>query len=285
MRELHENLLFPRYRPNRRASRAAFCYTIPMSWAARRRFIILLIMGAVAGAFLAVILTATFYKTPSCADNTQNQGETGVDCGGSCPYLCIAQLQPPTVLFTKAVGNGAGRTDIIALVENKNATAAAKNVPYRVQLYGSDRLLVREISGALDLPPGATQPVFIPGAASGTHLIANAFLDIDPSAPRWFTASVDVRTIPSVSGTKRGGTLDSPRIDAVLENRGINPLTHVRAVVLVRDEQGSVVAASQTVVPVIPAGGRATAIFTWRGAFSAAPSSIEVIPTASLPGE
>jgi len=27
-------------------------------------------------------------KTPTCSDDIQNQGETGVDCGGSCPNAC-----------------------------------------------------------------------------------------------------------------------------------------------------------------------------------------------------
>src|SRR3989344_7202851 len=101
-----------------------FCYTRKMSWAARRRFIILLIIGAVVVAFLTTVGIATFYDAPSCTDSKQNQDETGIDCGGSCSRICTAEAQPPTVLFTKAIQNGEGRVDVIAEIENKNADAA-----------------------------------------------------------------------------------------------------------------------------------------------------------------
>lgn len=254
-----------------------------MSWAARRRFVILLIIGAVAVAFLSVVLIATFSKTPSCTDNVQNQGEAGVDCGGPCAYLCIAEQQPPTVLFTKALNNGAGRADVIASVENKNATAAAKNVPYRVQLYSTTRLLVLEVTGTLDLPPGSVVPVFIPGIPSGKQTVANAFLTIASSSPQWFAMTADPRVIPLVSNTRQSGTERAPRIEAVLTNPSVMALTNVRVLVLVRDEEGSLIAASQTIVPSIPAEGRGTAIFTWNSAFKSAPAAIEVVPIIPLP--
>ncbi len=254
-----------------------------MSWAARRRFFILLILGAVAVAFLALISVATFYKAPSCTDGIQNQGETGIDCGGPCPYLCTAQEQPPTVLFTQALPNGAGRTDLIALVENKNADAAARNVPYSIMLYGADQTLIGDKSGTIDLPPGATVPIYIPGVTSGKQTVANAFLDIAASAPQWFLMTSDPRIVPTVSNTTLGGTASAPRIEAVLTNPSITTLTNVHAVVLVRGGSGNVIAASATVVPTISAQGQATVLFTWNSAFPAIPISIEVIPIVPLP--
>ena len=91
-------------------------YTAPMSWAAKRRFIILLIVGIVIVAFAAVIGIATFYKAPSCTDGVQNQGEQGVDCSGPCPYLCTALEQAPTVVFTDALPSANGHTSVIASV-------------------------------------------------------------------------------------------------------------------------------------------------------------------------
>jgi hypothetical protein len=192
-------------------------------------------------------------------------------------------MQPPTILFSKAISNTPGRTDVIAMVENKNATAAAKGVPYRVQLYGADRALIQEVTGTLDLPPGTTQPVFIPGIASGKQVTANAFLIIDSSTVQWVTMNTDPRIKPSVSNTRQGGTIDAPRIEATLTNRSVMPLTNVPVIVLVRSEKGSVIAASSTLLPVIPAQGVSTAFFTWNSAFSSVPASIEVAPIIPLP--
>ncbi len=241
------------------------------------------ILGAVGVGFVAILTIATFYKTPSCSDGKQNQGELGIDCGGPCPYLCTTQVYPPTVLFTKAIPNGAGRVDIAASVENVNAAAAAKDVPYTVTLYGADQVLVQQVTGTVDLPPSSTVPVFIPGIASGNQQAVHAFLTIDPAAPRWFTLTSDPRVQPVVSNTTLSGSDESPRIDATLSNASVTALANVPMVVFVHNAQGDVIAASQTVVPLIPPQGQATATFTWNGAFSSVPAAIEVIPVIPLP--
>ena len=257
-------------------------YTTRMSWAARRRFIILLIIGAVATAFFVIILVATFYRAPSCSDGVQNQAEAGIDCGGPCQYLCTKQQQPPTVLFTKAIQNGEGRIDVIAKVENKNADAAAKNVSYDITLYGTGQVVIQKVTGTIDLPAGASVPVFVPNIPSGKQTIVSAFLDIAPSSPRWFAMQSDSRIVPTVSNIKQIGTLNAPRIEAVLTNSSVTTLTNVKAIVLVRSDMGDVIAASSTIVPAIPAQERATAIFTWNNPFPSAPASIEVVPIIPL---
>lgn len=258
-------------------------YTAYMSWAARRRFIILLIIGAVGVSFLAIILIATFYTSPSCSDGAQNQGEAGIDCGGPCSFLCIDQQRSPTVLFTKAISNGAGRTDVVASVENVNATSVAKNVPYTVTLYGPGQIFVQQVTGVLDLPPSSTIPIFIPGISTGNQKITNVFLTIDPSVLKWFTMTNAMSTIPVIKNTTLGGTATAPRIDAVLSNANITLLENVRVVVLVHNSQGEVIAASETIVPNIPAQGQASATFTWNNAFIDVPATIEVIPIRQLP--
>lgn len=258
-------------------------FNVRMSWATRRRFIIVFILGAIILAFATVLLISTIYQAPSCVDRLQNQDETGVDCGGACAYLCTEQMLPPTVLFTKAISNGAGRIDVIASIENRNATAAAKGVPYRVQLFGADGIMVREVTGTVDLPPATTVPVFIAGLASDKQTLANTFLEIEPSAPRWFTLDPDPRIVPVVSNTALVGTSATPRVQATLGNPTATILSNVRVVVLVRNVQGNVIGISSTVIPTIAAQGQATATFTWNGAFSGVPTAIEVIPVIPLP--
>lgn len=255
-----------------------------MSWAARRRLIILLIVGGVIAALVTIVSAITVYDPPSCTDGITNQDETGVDCGGVCPYLCTEQRQPPTVLFTKAfTDKTTGRTVVAASIENKNSAAAAKNVPYRVVVYGIDQTLIQSVSGTFDLPPSATVVVFMSNIASGKHVVTNAFLDIDSSAIKWFSLTSDPRIVPGVSNTIQGGSVDAPRIEAVLANGSATVLTDVRVVVLVRNVLKEIIAASETIVPLIPPQGSASAIFTWNEAFSDTLASIEIVPIISLP--
>lgn len=252
-----------------------------MSWAAWRRLVIISVLGAGVIALVAAILIASTHRAPSCVDGVRNQGEEGVDCGGPCPYLCTASEQPPTVLYTKVLDNGSGRSDVIAAIENKNA-AAAKQVPYVITLYGPDRSSAGEINGTVDLPPAATVPVFVPGVGSGGQKISAAFLSLNPAAPRWYALS-EPRVVPIVTDSAFSGTHNSPRIDATLSNQSTTPLRDVRVVVMVHDASGNVIAASQTIVPAIPAQGQATATFTWSAAFSGTPVSVEAVPVISLP--
>lgn len=254
-----------------------------MSWASRRRLVIALIAGAVVIAFLTIVIISALYKTPSCTDGVQNQGEAGVDCGGACAYLCTAQMQAPVVLFTKAVSNGAGRTDVVAMVENKNATAAAKNVPYRITLYGAGNIFLKSITGTIDLPPNTRMPVYVAGVTSGNQKVSSAFLEVSASAPLWFKATTDPRIVPTVVSTTQTGTTNAPRIETTLANPSAITLSNVRAIAIVNDNNKNVIAASETVVPFIFAQGQAIATFTWNNAFASLPALIEVIPVIDLP--
>ena len=254
-----------------------------MSWAARRRFIILLTVGAAVATLVAIFGFTVFYHTPTCTDGTENQGEQGVDCGGPCPYLCTALEQAPTVLFTQPIENGNGRTDIVAMVRNNNLTAGAKNVPYRVALYDDQHLLLAQVGGTLDLPPGAAEPVYIPGVSVGKQKAANAFLSVDASAIRWFSLPADPRIMPTVSGTTVSGTTSTPRVVTTLGDPSATPLRGVRAFVFVYDRSENVIAASQTILPLIPSQGQAVATFTWSVPFPVAPASVQVIPIIPLP--
>jgi hypothetical protein len=256
-----------------------------MTWAARRR---LIIVGTIVLVVL-IVLVGAFYKTflskaPSCVDGIQNQGEQGIDCGGPCPYLCTALEESPVVRFTQALPSGNGTTDVIAYIDNPNTTAYARSVPYTVTLYGSDDTLAAGIiHGTVDLPAGATMPVFIPNINSGKTLVESAFLTIDPSAPQW-QAGRDTRVLPVAASATLGGTSAAPRITATLDNPSAVALTNVKVIVALFDASGNAVAASQTILPSIPAQGNAIATFTWNAPFSEAPTHIDVLPVIPLAG-
>ncbi len=253
-----------------------------MSWAARRRFFILLIIGAMVVAFLTVVAISTLYETPSCSDGTQNQGEMGLDCGGSCAYLCTNQQLQPTVLFTKTLQNISGRIDVIAEIENKNANSATKNVPYKIELYDSNQKLLKESRGFIDLPPGAKVPVYVPGMFTDKQAVTHAFLTFESELIKWFAMNASIRNVPTVSTIVQSGTADSPRIEATLINNGLISFDNVSTIVFVHDANGNIIAASQTIVRNVPAQGSASAVFTWNTAFTSSPSLIEVLPIIPL---
>ncbi len=252
-----------------------------MSWASKRQFIIVSIIVAVVVAVIAVTLIATFYEAPSCSDTKQNQGETGVDCGGPCSHLCTAEVAAPSVRFVRQIATVPGRTDVIAYIDNTNASAAMKGAKFTITLYGPDNIIVAKKDGTVDLPPKSTVPVFIPNFYSGNQTVARAFLTFDPNSFNWVTYT-DTRPVLSTQNV----TLSSdnpPRLTAQVYNPSALSLFRVPVIATVFDANNNAIAASATVLTEIPPMNTAAAIFTWNAPFAAAPAKEEVIPLAPLP--
>lgn len=255
-----------------------------MSWAARRRFLIIGTIVAVVLIVFAGALYLGFHHAPSCSDGIQNEGEQGIDCGGPCPYLCTALEQAPVVRFTQSLSTPEGLTDVIAYIDNPNQGAYARDVQYQLSLYAPDRTLAAPIiTGSIDLPSGATMPVFVPNISSGKSAVASAFLTIDPTIIKW-QAGADTRTLPQVQDSIIGGSKQSPRITATLDNPSAFAMSDVQVIVAVFDASGNVIDASQTIVPSIAGQGSAVATFSWNAPFPSTPARIDVLPVIGLPG-
>lgn len=246
----------------------------------RRRLVIFGIIFAV----IALIVGGTYYafahKPPTCTDNKQNQDEEGVDCGGMCTYLCNESRSKPSVQFVRVLTPTPGRTDVIAYVDNPNHDTAATDLGYTVELYSPSNTVIAKKEGKIDLPPESTVPVYIPNFFSGSETVARAFLTFDSPEHYWFSFS-DKRALPKVESIRYVDG-DQPRITATAFNRSAQTLRTVLFVVTVFDEKGNAIAASQTVVPVVAAGGSAPLVFTWSAPFTGTVSRIEVTPILPL---
>lgn len=254
-----------------------------MSWALERRALILTIIGLVVLTVVAFVAIATFYKAPTCADGVQNQDEEGIDCGGSCAYLCSALVEhpTPTVLFARALALSNGRTDVLAYVENKNQNSAINDARYTIELYSEDRALLATRDGVMDIPAGAEVPVYVPFLFSGTQKVGQAFLSFDDASLVWFSAPSYEPTV-AVEDIGIANTQTAPRITATVVNKTALPTAKIVFVASVYDARGNVIAASQTVTLSIPAFSSTPAVFTWNAPFAETPARIEVDPVPVL---
>lgn len=254
-----------------------------MSWAARRRFLIAATLVVVALIIFSVAGYAALYHPPTCQDGVQNQGESGVDCGGPCNLYCQSEAEAPVVRFTQALPGSQGRTDVIAYIDNPNQNASARGAAYIVSLFDAKHVLaIPTIAGSVDLPPGATVPIFIPNISSSRTKIASAFISLNSDTVAWKTGG-DTRVVPTVASQTLGGTAQNPRIIAVLKNPSALPIGEFKVIAAVFDAAGNVVAASQTLVSGIVGQGTATATFTWNSAFMNPAARIDILPIVPLP--
>jgi hypothetical protein len=252
-----------------------------MTWASRRRaFVIGIIALIVIG--IAAVATAFLVgkePVPTCMDGVMNQDEEGVDCGGSCAYLCAADVAPPSVSFVRAVPSGS-RTDVIAYVANRNAQAAVRGARYTVELYGADRGFIASKEGVIDLPPGSAVPVFVPGLAEGV-VAGQAFLAFDDASLAWYRET-RTASAPRVEEA-RVEEGSAPRATALVRNPSATPMDDIALVATVFDAAGTPIAASQTLLRGLAPGGSAVATFFWNEPFSAPAGRIEIKPVPWLP--
>lgn len=253
-----------------------------MSWALERRALILTIIGLVALAILAVTLIATLYETPSCMDGKQNQDEEGIDCGGSCAYVCKdAVEQGIAVQFVRPLSLPNGRVDIVAYVENKNYETKAVDVRYTVEVYNAQRTLLASKDGTIDVPAAGTiVPIFIPFVYQGTDTPAQAFITFDETTVLWERGLREEPVITIEDIQPYGGS--APRVTAQAVNTTALPLPRTTFVVVVRDQEGTVMAASQTVALGIPPFTGTPLVFTWNTPFPRAVGGVEVRPVPAF---
>ena len=236
-----------------------------MNWSKRRQLFIETVLTLCGVAIIAVVIIATIYKAPSCTDQKQDGNETGIDCGGPCPYLCSVTEIPPQVSFVVPVFPQPGRTDVIAYVENKNPDAEVQGARYQVELYDNANQLIASKVGTMNLPPATTEPLFIPDIYIGTDAAHAAFLTFDPASLLWQRDSAR----PILPQQSQLQLIDGamPKITAVLTNPTAYPIYNQTVVVTVFNAKNNAIGASQTVVPVLSAQGSAPIVFTWNQPF------------------
>ena len=250
-----------------------------LTWATRRRVMIYGGAALVALTLLAGVVIAVVYEAPSCSDGKQNQGEAGVDCGGSCAYLCESQVQELRTPLVRALPTATGRTDVVAYIENRNQNAEAKDVRYTIEVYADGGVRIGSQTGTVDVPARATVPVFVPGVVSGISTAPQAFITFENL--RWRNARGEAEPLSVGSTELLSG--DAPRVRAVIENPGPQATYNRTVVATVFDASGRAIAASQTVLRSVPAGGNAEAIFTWTAPFPEAAARVEVRAVPELP--
>lgn len=238
----------------------------------------------IAAVVIMIVFATVFafvYETPTCSDGKMNGEETGVDCGGSCLYICNVDVEEPLVRFVRPISPQPGRYDIIAYVDNRNSVEAVKGARFTIELYGADRSLLATKTGSVDLPPSATVPVYVPEAYRGDAEVAQAFLSFEEESLRWYELKKKY-IVPTVTNIETLNA-ETPRIRATLANPIAYALYDIRPVATVFDGEGNAIAASQTILPQLGSQAEAYALFVWGRPFAEPPARIEVLPVLPVP--
>lgn len=112
-----------------------------MGWRQRRRFFFLSIFLIVILLFSVVIYFKNRKPAPLCANNRQDPGEKGIDCGGPCPPCGLEFLKPLKIYPVQILIYADNSFDLIGLIENPNQNLALKSLKYRFLIYDKENNL------------------------------------------------------------------------------------------------------------------------------------------------
>ncbi len=246
------------------------------SWAVKRKILYVSIFFAVFFIIAAVIFSSTFFKPATCRDNKQNQGETGIDCGGPCQLLCKTETREPIVRWQRFFRASPGVYSAVAYVENPNPHSVAYAVPYSFRIYDAKNVLITERKGTTSIAPTGITPVFEGGITTGERLPSYVSFEF-VGRPVWLSRSTQAPNI-TVSNQKLNLNTATPTFEAVISNPTLLAIPKFDVVAVFFNANGTAFAASKTVVDRLEGGQKAPVTFSWREPFTEQAVKIDVIP-------
>jgi len=246
------------------------------TWSSNRKFAYgsLVVLAVIVIVGLPIFIL--FYKAPSCNDGKQNQGEQGIDCGGPCVKLCPSAFLPPEVIWTKAEPVAPGLYNVAAYIINNNLNAAAYDVPYEMQIFDDQGVLITYKDGSMTIPPHRNTLAFEGSVSTEKRIPAKAIINI--GSPQWISENDQLGDLV-IADKKYSEDRDSSSLQVTLQNNAVTPYDNLSVYVVLYDANGNAIDFSKTVVDSIPAnGGTFIAPFTWPLSHNGQVVSIEVLP-------
>lgn len=246
-----------------------------MDWQTRRKFLYLLAAAITTVAVVVFVLRDTFFPEPTCKDNRQNGYEVGVDCGGTCPLLCVSEVVPLDVLWTRFIKSSDSTYDLVAMVSNKNINNAARTVKYTFMTYGAHGELIHESKGVTVTPVNGDFPIVMQSVPFKVEPKAVTLTIED--GPHYRV--VEKSTSPTISiGNERYEAGSIPRVYATVLNRKRQTVRDLPVKVVLFDQDNNAYAVGQTIIPELGKEEAKVVSFTWGSPLPYPPTRIRAYP-------
>ncbi len=254
-----------------------FCYSVYMSWAAKRQFKYLLGIFGVFALIVVWIIYPIIFKNPTCSDGKQNGTETGIDCGGSCSEICSAQTASPVVVWNRAFPVTGNIYNLVAYVENPNRGAAIANINYEFRIYGTNNKLIGRRLGSTYIPPDKDFVVFEPRFNSGQSKIRSISFEFLPPFV-WQKKKSTLNTLPiKVNNIVYSSDINSSSLSAQVENDSIYNIPAFNVIAVLYDINNNAINVSDTRKEGLASNDTLPIIFTWPEVLSKTPVKHDVL--------
>lgn len=248
-----------------------------MSWASRRQFQYFSGFVLFIALIVFLFLIPTIFKQSNCQDGKQNGDETGVDCGGSCARVCIEEIIKPVVVWSRAFEIVKDNYNLVALVENRNKTAASELASYEFRIYDSNNKLLGRREGKTFIPPNQRFAVLESRFNPGEREIKSVSFEFMGESI-WIYKKPFLESLPiRINNIVVDNNEDTPSLSATINNDSIYDLPPFEVVAILYDEEHNAINASKTKKNGLKNNMNTNVIFTWPEALTATPVTEDIL--------
>ncbi len=245
-----------------------------MSWASQKQFKYILGVTIFFSLIIFALAYPHIFKDPTCSDNKKNGDEQGIDCGGSCMYLCKANLAEPAVVWSRAFPVIGNVYNLVSYVENPNTEAAIENISYIFKVYDNNNTMISSREGVTYIPPNKQFVIFEPRFDSGGRTIKSVSFEFT-SSYAWVKKDSNINTLPvivdNIIYNKSVDDKHGPSLDAIVNNDSIYDIPKFDVIAILYDINHNAVNVSKTVINGLISNQSAPLYFTWPIKFSGDP--------------
>lgn len=202
--------------------------------------------------FLAVFLlfiTGIYYlwfkPAPSCFDNRKNQGEVGVDCGGSCAACELKTLAPLRVNWTRYFPAD-NQTIIVSEIKNSNENYGASSFSYTIDVYDRGGAPQGSVRGTSHIYPSQIKYLFhfVPLTTSSIGRVDLAFGEpVWASHQEFLEPDLQIRDIKTEPAPATGQGI---AVSGIVDNRSAAALKKTIVLAFLFNESNEPISASKT---------------------------------------
>lgn len=251
-----------------------------MDWTTKRKLTYLGVFGLIVTLLLGFFVYKTFFSAePTCFDKRKNQDERGIDCGGICELVCMADTRPIVPLWTRPFKITGDVYSVLSLIENQNIGSGIKSVSYEIQLFNEQNIPINEpIKGSTFIGPNNRVAIFETGIKTGEEVPVNAFIILSENPIHYRTNPLFDSQSIQVSNDVMTDLDSAPKLRVNITNITDRAFINFPVVVILYDTDGNALAVSQTTVDRLGLEETQTLFFSWPEPFSGTPARREIIP-------
>ncbi len=208
--------------------------------------------------FFGLIILSVYYiwfkPAPTCFDDKQNQGETGIDCGGPCRPCEIKTLSPIQTSWVKYFPAGE-QTVIATEIKNPNLEYGAAPLSYVFEIYGSDGKQIKTINNKSFIYSSEIKYL-----VETIDITLKEIKEVKLTLfnPIWFSKVEFPEPLTQIRELKTEAAPEKtlgPAASGFISNKNAFPLPKVRIIAFLLNQNGIQISASKTELENLPAFG------------------------------